>query len=117
MSDEIRVRGLRVFAHHGVFEHERINGQYFFIDIDARTSFAGAADDIDRTLHYGDMCLAVVAAVETEPVDLIETVAERVAAVVLRMGADSVRVEVHKPDAPVPADFQDISVVIDRSRS
>ncbi|MEY5017257.1 MAG: hypothetical protein RL431_306 [Actinomycetota bacterium] len=117
MSDEIRVRGLRVFAHHGVFDHERANGQNFVIDIDARTSFAGAGDDIARTIHYGDMCLAVVAAVQTDPVDLIETVAERVANVVLGMGADSVRVEVHKPDAPVPADFHDISVVIDRSRS
>lgn len=117
MSDEIRVRGLRVFAHHGVFEHERQDGQNFLIDIDARVSFDGTNDDIARTIHYGDMCLAVVGAVQSDPVDLIETVAERVATVVLGMGANSVRVEVHKPDAPVPADFADISVVVERFRS
>lgn len=117
MSDEIRVRGLRVFAHHGVFDFERRDGQDFLIDIDARVSVANAHDDIARTIHYGDLCMAVKAAVETDPVDLIETVAERVAAVTLGMGADSVRVEVHKPNAPIPADFADVSVMIERTRS
>lgn len=117
MSDEIRVRGLRVFAHHGVFDFERANGQDFLIDIDARVSLADTRDDIARTIHYGDLCMAVKAAVETDPVDLIETVAERVASVALGMGAESVRVEVHKPNAPIPAEFADVSVQIERSRA
>ena len=59
---------------------------------------------------------AIVEAVETDPVDLIETVAERVAAIVLGFGAHSTRVEVHKPSAPIPVPFDDVSVVIERTR-
>ena len=117
MTDEIRLRGLRAFAHHGVYDHERENGQEFIIDVDVRLPFAGLGDDIDRTIHYGDLAVAIVNAVQTDPVDLIETVAERVATVVLGFGAASTRVEVHKPSAPITVPFDDVSVVIERSAS
>ena len=116
MTDEIRLRGLRAFAHHGVFDHERENGQEFIVDVDVRIPLGNLADDIDKTIHYGTLAEAIVAAVETDPVDLIETVAERVAAVVLDAGADSVRVEVHKPSAPITVPFDDVSVVIERAK-
>jgi dihydroneopterin aldolase len=116
MTDEIRLRGLRAFAHHGVFAHERENGQEFIVDVDVRIPLGNLADDIDKTIHYGTLAEAIVAAVETDPVDLIETVAERVAAVVLDAGADSVRVEVHKPSAPITVRFDDVSVVIERAK-
>lgn len=114
MTDEIHLRGLRAFGHHGVFDHERENGQEFIIDVDVRLALAELGDDIGQTIHYGDLAVAIVAAVETDPVDLIETVAERVAAVVLGFGARSVRVEVHKPSAPITVPFDDVSVVIER---
>lgn len=114
MNDEIRLRGLRAFAHHGVYDHERDNGQEFIIDVDVRLPLAELGDDIERTIHYGDLAVAIVDAVTTDPVDLIETVAERVAAVVLGFGARSTRVEVHKPSAPITVPFEDVSVVIDR---
>lgn len=117
MTDEIRLRGLRAFAHHGVFEHERENGQEFIIDLDVRVPLGNLADDIDKTINYGTLAEHVVAAVSSEPVDLIETVAERIAAVVLGLGAESVRVELHKPSAPISVPFDDVSVVIERSRS
>ena len=85
MTDEIRLRGLRAFAHHGVFAHERENGQEFIVDVDVRIPLGNLADDIDKTIHYGTLAEAIVAAVETDPVDLIETVAERVASVVLNL--------------------------------
>lgn len=117
MTDEIRLRGLRAFAHHGVFDHERENGQEFIIDLDVRVPLGNLADDIGKTINYGTLAEDVVAAVVGEPVDLIETVAERIAAVVLGLGAESVRVELHKPSAPITVPFDDVSVVIERARS
>jgi 7,8-dihydroneopterin aldolase/epimerase/oxygenase len=117
--DEIRLTGLRVTAHHGVFEHERRDGQDFFIDVTVRLPLAPAAqgDELAATVHYGELAEAVVAAVERDPVDLIETVAERVAGVAL--GFAAVRetvVTVHKPSAPISVPFDDVSVTIVRRR-
>lgn len=116
MTDEIRLRGLRAFAHHGVFDHERENGQEFIVDLDVRIPLGGLNDDVNNTINYGTLADDVVAAVSSEPVDLIETVAERIAAVVLGHGAHSVRVELHKPSAPISVPFDDVSVVIERTR-
>ncbi|MEP6481889.1 MAG: dihydroneopterin aldolase [Rhodoglobus sp.] len=115
--DEITLTGLRAFAHHGVFAHERQDGQEFIIDVSAFLDLtaAGAGDDLAQTVHYGVLAEQVVAAVESDPVDLIETVAERIAAVVLAHEAVRVaRVTVHKPAAPITVPFADVSVTITR---
>ena len=118
MTDLIELVGLRAFAHHGVFDHERQDGQTFVIDVQVRLPLGDAAgtDDLGRTVHYGELAEQVVAAVERDPVDLIETVAERVAAVALSFPAvESVRVTVHKPEAPITVPFDDVRVIIERS--
>jgi len=118
--DEIRLTGLRATAHHGVFEHERREGQLFVVDLIVRLPLAPAAagDDLAATVHYGELAEAVVAAVESDPVDLIETVAERVAAVALGFpAAHEVVVTVHKPNAPITVPFDDVSVTITRRRA
>jgi dihydroneopterin aldolase len=117
--DEIRLTGLRATANHGVLEHERRDGQVFLIDVTVRLPLgpAAATDDLDRTVHYGELAEAVVAAVESDPVDLIETVAERVADVALGFAAaHEVVVTVHKPHAPIAVPFDDVSVTITRRR-
>jgi dihydroneopterin aldolase len=117
--DEIRLTGLRVTAHHGVFEHERRDGQEFVVDLVVRLPLgpAAAGDDLAATVHYGELAEQVAAAVERDPVDLIETVAERVAAVALSFPATrEVTVTVHKPSAPIPVPFDDVSVVLTRGR-
>lgn len=119
-DDELTLTGLRAMAHHGVFEHERENGQEFVIDVsvwlDARP--AAASDDLAQTVHYGVLAAEVVAAVEREPVDLIETVAQRVADVVLAHPAVlRTRVTLHKPSAPIEVPFDDVSITIERGRS
>ncbi len=119
-SDRITLTGLRAFAHHGVFDHERRDGQEFVIDVTAHLDLRGAAahDELASTVHYGELAEQVVAAVEGDPVDLIETVAERVAGVVLRHGAVwQTEVTVHKPQAPITVPFADVSVTIVRGRS
>ena len=117
--DEITLTGLRATAFHGVLEHEKRDGQVFVIDVSVFLDLAAAAasDDLDQTIHYGILAEQVVAAVESDPVDLIETVAERIAAVVLAWPAASVaKVTVHKPSAPITVPFDDVSVTITRAR-
>ena len=107
-------------AHHGVFDFEREQGQEFVIDVSVAVDLAAAAsgDDLGRTVHYGELAEAVVAAVERDPVDLIETVAERVAAVALAYPAvEEVEVTVHKPEAPITVPFADVAVTIVRGRA
>ncbi len=118
--DSLTITGLEVFAHHGVFDFERAEGQRFVLDItlwlDAAP--AAAADDLAQTVHYGELAVAIHAAAAADPVDLIETLAERVAGVVLtHEPVRRVRVTVHKPDAPIPLPFADVSVSITRSRT
>jgi 7,8-dihydroneopterin aldolase/epimerase/oxygenase len=119
-GDRITLTGVRVRAHHGVFDFERAEGQEFVIDVSVAVDLAAAAsaDALDRTVHYGELAEAVVAAVERDPVDLIETVAERIAAVALAFAAvEEVEVTVHKPQAPITVPFSDVSVTIVRGRA
>jgi dihydroneopterin aldolase len=118
--DRITLTGVRVRAHHGVFEFERTEGQEFVIDVSVAVdlSAAASADDLDRTVNYGELAESVAAAVSRDPVDLIETVAERVAAVALGYAAvEEVEVTVHKPDAPISVPFTDVAVTIVRGRT
>ena len=117
--DRITLTGLQVQANHGVFEFERENGQLFVIDVVAWLDLSPAAvsDDLSSTVNYGELAEEVVAAVAQDPVDLIETVAERVAQVVLLHTAiERVEVTVHKPQAPLSVPFSDVAVTIERTR-
>jgi dihydroneopterin aldolase len=119
VNDTIRLTGVRARGHHGVFDAERADGQDFVVDVavevDARA--AASSDDLERTVHYGVLAEQVVAEIERDPVDLIETLAERIAAVVLTHGAAiATEVTVHKPQAPITVPFDDVSVTIRRTR-
>jgi dihydroneopterin aldolase len=118
--DVIALTGLRARGHHGVLEHERHDGQEFVVDVALTLDLARAAasDDVAHTVHYGELAEAVVAAIERDPVDLIESLAERIAGLVLEHRAvHEVTVTVHKPHAPITVPFDDVSVTIVRSRS
>jgi dihydroneopterin aldolase len=120
MSDQLAVRGIEVHAHHGVFDFERRDGQTFLIDLllGLDTSAAAATDDLTRTVDYGTLVDEVVAAVQKDPVDLIETLAQRIADVCLGHDqVETVEVTVHKPHAPIAATFTDVALTINRSRS
>jgi dihydroneopterin aldolase / 2-amino-4-hydroxy-6-hydroxymethyldihydropteridine diphosphokinase len=117
--DQITLTGLRAHAFHGVLEHERRTGQVFVIDVAVQLQLgtAGATDDLTETIHYGHLAEQIVAAVERDPVDLIETVAERVAELVLQHErAIFTTVTVHKPDAPIDVPFTDVAVTVHRGR-
>lgn len=117
--DEIVLTGLTVFGRHGVYEHERVEGQEFVIDVRLRLPLAAAAasDDVADTVHYGELAERVAAIVGGEPVDLIETLATRIADAALEdERVQLVTVTVHKPHAPIPLSFADVAVSITRGR-
>lgn len=118
--DEISVTGLEVFAHHGVLAAERRDGQRFVVDLVLwlDTRCAAHSDDLRDTVDYGSLVADVERAVREDPADLIETVAERVAGVVLvNELVRRVRVVLHKPEAPVPATVADVALTITRTAS
>ena len=119
MTDRITLTGLRVRGHHGVYEHERRDGQDFLVDITIWLDLdhAAATDDVTDTLHYGELAERAAAIVAGEPRNLIETVAAVIADDVMRDGRPhAVEVTVHKPSAPIPLTFADVSVTARRSR-
>lgn len=118
MADRITLTGLRVRGLHGVFHHERRDGQDFVVDITLwlDLSAAAATDDLTRTVHYGELAQLAAAVVGGPPRDLIEAVAGEIADTVMATySVQAVEVTLHKPSAPIPLDFQDVSVTIRRS--
>jgi len=119
-QDRLSVRGIEAVGHHGVFDHERRNGQIFRVDIvlGLDTRAAGGSDDLRQTVDYGSLVATVKKAIETDPVDLIETLAQRIATVCLSdERVQWTEVTVHKPDAPIEATFSDVALTILRSRA
>ena len=118
--DVLSVVGIECWGHHGVFDHERRDGQRFVIDlalaVDTRP--AAASDDLRDTVDYGSLVAEVADAVGRDPVDLIETLAERIATVCLRdRRVEWARVTIHKPDAPIENPFGDVQLTITRRRA
>ena len=117
--DRVTVHGLRGRGHHGVFEREREKGQTFLVDVTLGidTRRAAASDDLDDTVHYGEIAERIVALIEGEPVNLIETLASRMADACLAYPlVEEVEVTVHKPDAPITGPFEDVTVTIVRTQ-
>ncbi|CDO22448.1 dihydroneopterin aldolase [Mycolicibacterium mageritense DSM 44476 = CIP 104973] len=119
MADRIELRGLKVRGNHGVFDHERRDGQDFVVDITVWLDLAAAAasDDLADTLDYGALAQRAADIVGGTPRNLIETVSAEIADDLMsddRLHA--VEVVVHKPSAPIPLTFDDVAVVARRSR-
>ena len=119
MTDRIELRGLTVRGHHGVFEHERRDGQDFIVDITVWIDLAAAAssDQLTDTFDYGVLAQRAAGIVGGTPRNLIETVAAEIAEDVMTdERVHAVEVVVHKPAAPIPQRFADVAVVARRSR-
>ena len=111
--------GIRARGYHGVLPEERVAGQPFVVDLVLHLDLAPAAasDDVTDTVHYGELAAAVVEAVEWDPVNLIETLAQRIADLALGYArVEHVEVTVHKPEAPVGVPFGDVAVTLVRDR-
>lgn len=123
VADRIVLTGLTVRGRHGVFEHERRDGQDFVVDLTVWLDLAaaGRSDDLADTLDYGALAEAAAEIVSGAPCDLIEAVATRIADAVLDApdfaAVRTVEVTVHKPSAPIPLAFTDVAVVLRRDRA
>jgi len=120
VSDRITLTGLAAVGYHGVFDHERRDGQQFIVDVVVELDIRAAAtsDDVAHTVNYADVAARVEGHITGEPVNLIETLAERIAQDVLGVYlVTAVEVTVHKPSAPIPSTFSDVAVTIRRARS
>jgi 7,8-dihydroneopterin aldolase/epimerase/oxygenase len=118
--DRLAVRGIKAFGHHGVFDFERREGQVFVADLVLAldTREAARADDLQQTVNYGTLVAQVKEAIESDPVDLIETLAARIADICLAdVRVAWAEVTLHKPDAPIEAPFSDVALTITRTRS
>ena len=119
-GDRITLRGLRAHAHHGVYPFEREHGQVFLVDavLELNTRAAAAGDDLDKTVNYAELAQRLHAVLTGEPVNLLETLAQRLAHVCLSDAlVDGVEITVHKPQAELGVDFDDIAVTIRRVRA
>ncbi|CAM3341732.1 dihydroneopterin aldolase [Mycobacterium colombiense] len=119
MADRIELRGLKVRGQHGVFDHERANGQDFVVDITVWIDLADAAasDDLADTYDYGALARLAADVVAGPARNLIETVGAQIADQVMDdERVHAVEVVVHKPQAPIPQQFADVAVVVRRSR-
>jgi dihydroneopterin aldolase len=118
--DRIAIRGLRAFGHHGVYAFERRQGQTFTCDavLEVDTRAAAETDDLARTVNYAELAQRLYQVLSGEPVDLLETLAQRLADVCLSYDlVDAVDVAVHKPEADLGVPFDDVTVRIRRTRA
>lgn len=118
--DRIIMKNLAFFGYHGVMEEEKILGQKFFLDIDIYSELikAGKSDEVEDTVHYGEVYEVIKEIVECQRFKLIEALAETVAETVLRdfIKVQEINVVVRKPEAPVAGIFDYVGVEIRRSR-
>lgn len=115
MSDRISLTGLRAQGTHGVLDHEKVEPQDFVVDVDLwlETSDAVESDDVAQTVSYADVADEIVAIIEGEHADLIETLAHRMITRLSEFPVDGIAVTVHKPHAPIPHQFEDVSVTME----
>lgn len=122
--DRITLTGVTAHGHHGVLPQERQNGQPFVVDVvlHCETRQAAHTDRLEDTVDYAGVADAIVTVIQGEPVNLIEMLAERIAKSIFDAVGDGVskvaliEVTVHKPQAPIPHTFEDVSITIVRFR-
>ena len=118
MSDLIQIKGIKSFGYHGVLESEKVTGQDFYVDVTLEVDLtrASVTDDVSDTINYAEVTELVVKEITGDRVSLIEKLAGRIADRIKSNypQAATVPVTVHKPHAPVNAEFEDISVTINR---
>lgn len=118
--DKIYVNRMEFYGYHGVFPEENRLGQRFAVDLAASVDLkqAGETDELEHSVNYGELYQVCKDVVEGQPYKLVEAVAEKIAASVLKEFAliEAITVKVIKPDPPIPGHYSSVAVEITRSR-
>ena len=119
MTDHIVLQGISARGFHGVLEVEKTDGQDFLVDVTLEVDLrrAGRSDLLAHTVNYAEVAADIVALITGPSLDLIERLADQIAAAALRRPlVQAVEVTVHKPQAPVGVPFRDVQVRVERRR-
>jgi dihydroneopterin aldolase/2-amino-4-hydroxy-6-hydroxymethyldihydropteridine diphosphokinase len=119
MTDRIILQGISAHGFHGVMDAEKANGQDFVVDVRLEVDLrrAGRSDHLGHTVNYAEVADEIESLISGPSLDLIETLAEEIAAAALRRPlVQAVEVTVHKPQAPIAVPFDDVQVVVQRNR-
>jgi dihydroneopterin aldolase/2-amino-4-hydroxy-6-hydroxymethyldihydropteridine diphosphokinase len=119
MTDRVVLQGISAYGFHGVLDVEKTDGQDFVVDVTLEVDLRrpGGSDQLAHTVNYAEVAADIVTLIKGPSLDLIESLAEQIAAAALRRSlVQSVQVTVHKPQAPVGVPFRDVSVVVERQR-
>lgn len=117
-KDEIRIKRLEVYAHHGVYPEETREGQTFVVNATLYTDTrrAGLADALEFSTDYGAVCQFITEWMQEHTCLLLEAVAEKLAKEILLKYdlITKVSLEICKPQAPIPLPFETVSVKVTR---
>ena len=120
MKDQILLNGMEFYGHHGCSEAEQKRGQVFKVDavLNLDLSKAGKSDNINDTVDYALVLDLIKKVVTGKPKNLIESVAEDIAGILLEKFSiiESVKITIHKPSAPLANVFESAAVSIVRNR-
>ena len=118
--DTIHIKGLRLFAYHGVNPEEKRDGQNFILDITADVDLSRPCrtDNVEDTVSYAKVMKTAIRVMNEASYDLLEKVSQRVADQILEEypPIQTVEITLKKPEAPIRADFDYVAVHIVRRR-
>lgn len=116
MNDKIIVKGLKIYAYHGVNPEEKVDGQNFILDITSKVDLSKPceSDNVDDTVSYAKIIKEATRIFLSEKNDLLERAAKRVAEGLLERfeKIQEVNIVLKKPEAPIKADFEYVAVEI-----
>lgn len=118
--DKIILRGIKLFGYHGCLDFEKIDGQYFYIDVELfyDTKIPAENDELNHAVDYSKVYEDIKEEFTLKSYNLIETVANKICDRIL-LGyklIEKIHLSVRKPNAPIKGEFEDVGVVIERVR-
>lgn len=120
-KDKIILKNLKFYAYHGVFLEEQEKGQNFYIDVEMYTDIkkAGISDELEDTVHYGEVYDIIKDINTNKKFKLIEKLADSISREILSKfkEIEKIKVQVRKPEAPINGEFDWAGVEIERDRN
>lgn len=118
--DKIHINGIKTYAYHGAIQEERVLGQYFITDIVLHIDLTQAAltDNLNETVHYGEVYNIVEEIVKGEPVSLIERLAGKIIARLFDQYDKIIEIEttITKPNPPIDGNYDSVAITLHGKR-